>query len=101
MRTLAIGVFAVLLATAAVTAFANVVTQPATVAPRAGDMSYDVPAGERDGVSRSDTIGFGYFTIIGGTYYAVPNDKWTWDHGSSNVFEGWYAVDGTQNTGAF
>jgi len=70
-------------------------------APLPGDLINDLPASPPDGFARTDTISFGYFQSLGGSYYAVLGESWTWDHGSSNVYEGWYAVDLTTNTGDF
>lgn len=88
-----------LLVSTAVTAFAKVDPrnwhQNATVAPRMGDIPDDVPARAPDGFARTDTVNFGYFTTVSGTYYAIQgeDEMWTWDHGSSNIYEGWYMID--------
>lgn len=95
----------VLLLASAATAFAKVdprsVMQNATVAPRMGTLVDDVPAAAPGGFARADTLNFGYYTVIGGNYYAVLGETWTWDHGAPNVREGWYGVDETQNPGAY
>ena len=63
----------VLLAATATTAFAKATRNVETVmqAPRAGELLYDVPARAPQGFARADTINFGYYTVIGGNYYAV------------------------------
>lgn len=42
---------------------------------------------------RSDTLNFGFYDP--GTGYAVLGERWTWDHGASDPFEGWTSVDQT------
>ena len=61
----------------------------------------DMPAVQPDGFARADTFNFGYFQTISGNKYAVMGDKWTWDHGASDAFEGWYAVDVSANTSTY
>ncbi len=73
----------------------------AQMAPISKDLSDDLPARAPDGFMRADTVNFGYFQVIGGAYYAVQGETWTWDHGSSNVAEGWYAIDETINPTAY
>ncbi|MFN8547203.1 MAG: T9SS type A sorting domain-containing protein [Candidatus Eisenbacteria bacterium] len=41
--------------------------------------------------SRSDTVSFGYYTMIAGQAYAVVGETWTFDHDAPDPAEGWTA----------
>jgi hypothetical protein len=92
-----------LLVTTAATAFGKVSPQDRPLPFERITMpgETDLPAKAPDGFARSDTFNFGYYTVVGGAYYAVQGEMWTWDHGAPNALEGWYAVDLSANTGAF
>jgi len=74
------------------TAFAYVVPRANTVAPLGENA---VPARAPDGYGRADTLHFGYYQVIGGNYYAVLGETWTWDHGAIDPLEGWTSQDQT------
>jgi len=87
----------VLLGATAATAFAKDNSLEVTRAIMNGELVNDLPARAPDGFARTDTLDFGYFQVLGGNTYAVLGERWTWDHGAGNVYEGWYAVDETAN----
>lgn len=93
----------VLLAATATTAFAKATRNVENMmqAPASGELLNDVPARAPQGFARADTINFGYYQVIGGNYYAVQGETWTWDHGAPDPLEGWYAIDATANPGAY
>ena len=49
----------------------------------------EVPGRPPSEGTRSDTVSFGYYTMISGQAYAVAGETWTFDHGGSDPAEGW------------
>ncbi len=71
---------------------------PLDLARPAGEDSFDRPPAVKAAQSRfapGDTVTFGYVDANG---FAVEGEVWTFDHGHSDPFEGWYATDLTLNT---
>jgi len=108
MRKLsALTVLVLLVATVAV-GYANPGPKAAaTMFPQ--DTPARVPHGILTTAIPTDTFNFGYYTIIGGTYYAInfgtdrltPGNSWTFDHGAPVAAEGWTSVDLTDNPSTF
>lgn len=109
MRKIFALVFVALLAITASDAFARIggSTEPAMQAPMLGDWENDIPARVPQGFTRSDTLNFGNYQIIGGEYYAVLGGIWDFEDGAAGPgmggpsLQGWYAIDVTANPGAY
>jgi hypothetical protein len=92
----------VLLVSSTGTAFAYVNTHVpnVSVAPRTGWLDNDIPA-RVQGAAKADTIGWGYYELLGGVPYAVLGGEWTFDHGAADPLEGWTSKDLTSTPVAY
>ncbi len=67
------------------------------LAPADPQQRFDAPPAAVRSAQRfapGDTITFGYVDANG---FAVEGEVWTFDHGHSDPFEGWYSIDLTEN----
>jgi len=69
-------------------------TQPLEVEQARRPLNRDLlPSMPPSPLTSADTLWYGYFTQTSGEKYAVAGEQWTFDHGSADPMEGFYAVD--------
>lgn len=64
-------------------------------------LSAALASGASAGGAGPDTVRFGHYQLIGGDPYAIPGERWTFDHGSPDPLEGWTVEDLTSDPEAY